>query len=57
MGCSDRDYERARRNLESGNLNSGLTFAVSCAEQKNFAEYMILHNFVSRKEERIKTTK
>ena len=27
------------------------------AETKNFAEYMILHNFVSRKEERIKTTK
>lgn len=27
MGCGDRDYERARRNLVSGNLNTGLTFS------------------------------
>lgn len=27
MGCSDKDYNRARQNLESGNLNTGLTFS------------------------------
>ena len=46
MGCFGPDYERARHNLESGNLNTGLTFSSA-----RFHESLMVIGFTSSPEE------